>query len=815
MKKGMKVFAVVVSIGLSLTALVGAAALSKTILTSALGRPTKMSCDYYWNSANGFTSIYEINSDLYEDITHGTYKTWGTVTETFVNSNGCTNTYIESTDKNGNSAAILLYDCNTDERSFPNGCVVEVTVPSSGLQLYNNMPEITNAEVVKVYDENPSYVQTQDVCSFFSSAYSTSDYEILQKYGPIRVRVENASVYSLSYDYKNAKLKPDMMNYTIPLYFASMGLTNEESQTIQNRLSDFDSRDENVTVFGYLNYYKKGSTATLQLLVRSVYDIVPAEFRSDYAVVSYVEPEPGYTSNYSLNSIFEGPVLVEHMRSGEIEINYFVSYSGYDMNSIGTYDVDATFTTYYGGYDTSFTIKDLFTITVSDSTAPYITGIQVQNATTDYEVGDSFVKPSVYAIYSDGTNSYVTYYCTFSGYNMNTAGTYTVTVTYEEFTTQYTITVAPSSGSKSVTFSSAITDDTYNTGNYGTRYSNDYQFTYYRTTSYESGVANLLPATCDYGDPYGGSISNVTPFKGIQSISITYYTSSSGASASGKLSYGKNSARGATVEIPYSTSTTTQTFNISGDVSYFKIECGDTRMTIKSFTVTYSNNSSANSYTAANAYDNYYRVNPYKYTGSLVAGSSSMTVPVDGYMSGSTFIVTNYKTYTYYTLEYVQNNPSSASDACMTDPMDVANYYSIFGVAPANYAVKGNNTEINAVKSAFGSSNARLVQYFSKTGGYATAIPNVNASSGYVELDLDIDGNYSTSNRSVGRIVGWTYGINNSKYGYGDYIVCDFTDDHYATFQEFNNLGTFLPKFDAECNVSGLKWSAPKTATIA
>ena len=173
------------------------------------------------------------------------------------------------------------------------------------------------------------------------------------------------------------------------------------------------------------------------------------------------------------------------------------------------------------------------------------------------------------------------------------------------------------------------------------------------------------------------------------------------------------------------------------------------------------------------------------------------------------------KTYTYYTLEYVQNNPSVADDAAMVDPVDVANYYSIFGVAPANYALKGNNTAINAVKSAFGTSKARIVQYFSRTDGYATAIPNVNAGSGYVELDLDIDGNYSTSSRGVGRIVGWTYGINNSAYGNGSYIVCTFTDDHYATFQEFNNLGEFLPKFDAEQKITGKKWSAPNTAYAA
>ena len=69
--------------------------------------------------------------------------------------------------------------------------------------------------------------------------------------------------------------------------------------------------------------------------------------------------------------------------------------------------------------------------------------------------------------------------------------------------------------------------------------------------------------------------------------------------------------------------------------------------------------------------------------------------------------------------------------------------------------------------------------------------------------------------RGVGRVVAWIYGINNSAYGNGSYAVCDFTDDHYATFQEFNNLGEFLPKFDAEQKITGKKWSAPNTAYVA
>ena len=194
-----------------------------------------------------------------------------------------------------------------------------------------------------------------------------------------------------------------------------------------------------------------------------------------------------------------------------------------------------------------------------------------------------------------------------------------------------------------------------------------------------------------------------------------------------------------------------------------------------------------------------------------------MTVPVSVSYSGNRYTVLQTKTYTYYTLDYVESHPSVASDAAMTNPVDVANYYSIFGTIPANYGGSGSGmNSISSVQNVFGS-DARQVSYYSKTDGYATAVPNINASSGYYEFDIDLDGSYypGSGGRGVGRVVAWKNGINNSAYGNGSYRVCHFTDDHYATFQEFNNLGQFLSKFDAEQRCTGKKWSAPNTAYAA
>ena len=111
----------------------------------------------------------------------------------------------------------------------------------------------------------------------------------------------------------------------------------------------------------------------------------------------------------------------------------------------------------------------------------------------------------------------------------------------------------------------------------------------------------------------------------------------------------------------------------------------------------------------------------------------------------------------------------------------------------------------------------RCVQQFygvDYPNGYARSLPDVNDYT-YYELDIAIDSSYTTSNRSIGRIVGWENGFNNSSNRNGNYRVCHFTDDNYATFQEFNNLGQFLSKFDAQYKTSSKKWSCPNIAYVA
>lgn len=81
--------------------------------------------------------------------------------------------------------------------------------------------------------------------------------------------------------------------------------------------------------------------------------------------------------------------------------------------------------------------------------AKTLTSIALSNTQTNYTTGDTFVKPTVTATFSDNSTADVTSSASFSGYDMSVAGTQTVTVSYSYGSvtkeTTYTITVAQGS----------------------------------------------------------------------------------------------------------------------------------------------------------------------------------------------------------------------------------------------------------------------------------------------------------------------------------------------------------------------------------
>ena len=108
--------------------------------------------------------------------------------------------------------------------------------------------------------------------------------------------------------------------------------------------------------------------------------------------------------------------------------------------------------------------------------------------------------------------------------------------------------------------------------------------------------------------------------------------------------------------------------------------------------------------------------------------------------------------------------------------------------------------------------NTRCVSNYSRTDGYARSVPYQTGSNGkplYYECDIALSSSYSSSNRGTGRLVVWVYGFNETNYD--DSIVAVYTDDHYASFSEYLNNGTWGDYFNAEFNRVPYDYKAAKT----
>lgn len=130
--------------------------------------------------------------------------------------------------------------------------------------------------------------------------------------------------------------------------------------------------------------------------------------------------------------------------------------------------VDGVYNSSSTGYATpsSDTINDFSSGGGGGQETPTLSSIAVSNAKTSYTVGDSFVKPTVTATYSDNSHADVTASASFTGYNLSTAGNQTVTVSYTEGgvneTTTYSITVSQSGGGSSGNFTWNLSIASYN-----------------------------------------------------------------------------------------------------------------------------------------------------------------------------------------------------------------------------------------------------------------------------------------------------------------------------------------------------------------
>lgn len=130
---------------------------------------------------------------------------------------------------------------------------------------------------------------------------------------------------------------------------------------------------------------------------------------------------------------YDGLIVTAHYSDNSSEDLDSFTVSSPDMSSAGMKTVTVSYS------DKSQTYQ----ITVNAASVT-LSSITVSNQKTSYYVGDTFVKPTVTAHFSDNSTTDVTNNATFTGYNLSNAGNQTVTVSYTSGTTEttsYSITV--------------------------------------------------------------------------------------------------------------------------------------------------------------------------------------------------------------------------------------------------------------------------------------------------------------------------------------------------------------------------------------
>ena len=482
-----------------------------------------------------------------------------------------------------------------------------------------------------------------------------------------------------------------------------------------------------------------------------------------------------------------------------------VTYSGFDSSEVGEQLITIT----YGSFELTYWIEIL-----PNSDISYF---DISNIKTDYELGDLFIKPTVIAYFDNGTHKDVTDLAEFSGFNPSKLGKQSISVSYLGYTEYFEVEVSPGAGYLKQTLDTISWGKYYETGNWGS--SGDFE--YYRAIKASGKLACLLPLDEQYISTLPGSIYNTSAIKDIDYVIVNYFTEDSGGSRSPRLYYGENDYS-QYESLAYSTSLTSTTIDLSSEnVNYIKLDGGDTSLTVSTVEVYYTGDNTPNgsSLNITGANNNEYRIAPVTYSGTLIDGSSYVDIPISFDTSTNTVLAT--KRYTYYSYDYVYEHPDVKDQAAMVDPVDVCNYFSAFGCAPANYGAQntvdplkdGNDIPSKSQVNYLFGSDARCISQYSKTTGYATSVPYYGIKPTYFELDIDVDGQYSVYDRQTGRIVAWYTGFQGSDYGNGSQIVCDYTDDHYFTFAEFNNFGGFMPRFNVEGGPVCKEWSNPTTIT--
>ncbi len=348
----------------------------------------------------------------------------------------------------------------------------------------------------------------------------------------------------------------------------------------------------------------------------------------------------------------------------------------------------------------------------------------------------------------------------------------------------------------------------YRTGDFD-EYTN-YNIGCYRTYGSSGRIFTSILATPNYlNTEQPSSVYNLEAIKGIRKIEISY-----SSLANFYLLYSNDKSYSNRIDIAASDNTTT-VFELESIASYFKICSTTSEVTLNYVTVYYNNKTKPLTEEDLSYNSNKINISDFYTSYSNLEEGETRRIPTNIIVnSDNTYTVSEYKEYTYHTLSYLENHSDEASSLALTDPVDVSNYYMLFHSWPLNYFLK---EDLNYGASYFTSDTLRRVSPYSRIDGYATSVPYETEPNKttpiYYELDFDASGYYTTTNRGVGRLVVWEYGFTSLNYDTNPVIV--YTDDHYATFKEYSNFGTFSQNFNAENHSTGYKHTAANILKLA
>lgn len=208
------------------------------------------------------------------------------------------------------------------------------------------------------------------------------------------------------------------------------GSLNGANDVVVNNSSEHSGSTITITVTGI----DKGVKAYYISYTYEIGSVVLDSIVLDYSNVQ-TEFAVGDTFNY------DGLIVTAHYSDGSSETLDSFTVSEPDMSTVGTKIITVSYA--YEGV----TKEATYEIAVSSSAT--LVSIAISGEKTSYNVGDTFVKPTVTATYNNASELDVTNEAEFSGYNLSVAGNYTVTVEYTEdgitVDTSYDITVSESS----------------------------------------------------------------------------------------------------------------------------------------------------------------------------------------------------------------------------------------------------------------------------------------------------------------------------------------------------------------------------------